>query len=1111
MRTRTLLPGVSAVLVVASTWPLVPARAADPSSEAVEFFEKKIRPLLVENCFECHGNVKKPKAHLRLDSRAAMLKGGDSGPVLVPGKPEASQIIKAVRFNDSDLRMPKRGKMADQRIADLIAWVKMGAPWPGDSGKTTANGPGEFNLQERRKHWAFQPIKAVIPPDVKNKTWPRSPLDSFILAKLEAAGLSPAPAADKRTLIRRVTYDLTGLPPSPAEIDAFVADQAPDAYEKLVDRLLASPHYGERWGRHWLDLVRFAETGGHEFDFDLPEAYAYRDYVIRAFNADLPYNQFVLEHVAGDLLVKPRRHPTKHFNESILGTGFWFLGESKHSPVDIRQDCADRIDNQIDVFSKTFLGLTVACARCHDHKFDAISTRDYYALSGYLRSSRFQRAFLDAPEKTRSIIGQLQKLEAEARVLAVAASARTLSARTEKLTAFLLSGRTKDQQLDSAGLDRWTKAVQSIDAKRADHPLHAWLVLAGPKLDLAPDKFRAKKKELVEHMRARAARAAEFGDNCIVFEDFSKNGFVDWFVTGDAFETRPSTPADIVWQPDARMPVKSVRAAGAAHSGLISNHLQGALRSRTFTIDRKRIWYHVAGTGARFNLIIDGFQRIMDPIYGGLTFVVNHGDRFAWHGQDVSMWIGHRAYIEVLDDGPGFAAFDKVLFTDEAQAPPEPPNRMVLKLLDDPAVSSPDVLARKYQELFQVIIGQWHQGKLASSGDCADRIALLNWLLQGELLSAITVAPFDKEPDVLAKLTILANTKRQLEAAIPQPKRALAMADGTGENEHIFIRGSHKNLGPEAPRSFLGALSGHEPPGSTRRHVARGSGRLELARRMLDPSDPLPARVMVNRIWQHHFGEGIVRSVDNVGILGERPTHPELLDHLAMEFVEHGWSIKKMHRLMLLSSAYRMASRSDTRADELDPQNKLLHRMPIRRLEAECIRDAMLAVSGRLDRAMFGPGVPPHLTPFMLGRGRPAVSGPLDGAGRRSVYITVRRNFLTPMFLAFDYPIPFTTIGRRSVSNVPAQALTMMNNPFVLQQAETWAKRVLADKGLTPKERIGKMYVTAFGRPPTETESTEALAFLEEQGKQYGRANDPRAWTDLCHVLMNVKEFIFVN
>src|SRR5205809_49906 len=374
--------------------------AADPTQ--AEFFEKKIRPLLVENCHRCHGADKKPKANLRLDSRAAMLKGGDRGPALVPGEPDKSLLVKAVGYQDPDLRMPPKSRLADAQIADLTAWIKMGAPWPeADAGRGATTIVKDFNLQERRKHWAFQPIKRTAPPEVRQRDWPLNPVDRFILAKLEANGLTPVHQADKRTLLRRVTYDLIGLPPTPAEIEAFLADDSPSACEKVVDRLLDSPHYGERWARHWLDLVRFAETSGHEFDMDLADAYRYRDYVIRALNQDLPYDQFVTEHIAGDLVSRPRLHPTERFNESILGTGFWFLGESVHSPVDVRADEADRIDNQIDVLTKTFLGLTVSCARCHDHKFDAISTKDYYALYGYLRSSRHQHAFIDDPDASR--------------------------------------------------------------------------------------------------------------------------------------------------------------------------------------------------------------------------------------------------------------------------------------------------------------------------------------------------------------------------------------------------------------------------------------------------------------------------------------------------------------------------------------------------------------------------------------------------------------------------------------------------------------------------------------------------------------------------------------
>jgi hypothetical protein len=347
---------------------------------------------------------------------------------------------------------------------------------------------------------------------------------------------------------------------------------------------------------------------------------------------------------------------------------------------------------------------------------------------------------------------------------------------------------------------------------------------------------------------------------------------------------------------------------------------------------------------------------------------------------------------------------------------------------------------------------------------------------------------------------------RRQEAALPPPRRGLAMAEGTGVNERVHIRGNPKALGEEAPRRLLVVLAGE---GQALPKV--GSGRLELARRLAEEHWELPARVMVNRLWQHHFGAGIVRSPDDFGFQGERPTHPELLDWLAAELRRRGWSLKAMHRLMVLSSAYRMSSRAGERAEKADPRNELLHRMPIRRLEAEAIRDTMLALSGRLDRTMYGPGPLPHLTPFMLGRGRPGASGPLDGAGRRSVYLNVRRNFLSPMFLAFDYPIPFSTIGRRGVSNVPAQALTLLNNPFVIEQARLWSERVLAEPGLSDAQRVQRMYESAFGRPATAEELSDALAFLAEQGGERGRTGSVRAWADLAHVLFNVKELIFVN
>ncbi|HEY2908993.1 MAG TPA: DUF1549 domain-containing protein, partial [Gemmataceae bacterium] len=381
-----------------------PIRAAEPPIDN-DYFEAKVRPILVANCFTCHG-ANKPKGDLRLDSRAAMLKGGENGPALQPGDPDKSAIIRAIRY-DGDIRMPRKGKLAAGEIAILTAWVKGGAPWPAET-VAKGNAAAKLDLQARAKaEWSFQPIRSPAIPASKNAT----PIDAFLLRKLTAAGLGFAPPAEKRVLLRRLYFDLIGLPPTAAELDAFANDYSPDAYEKVVDRLLASPHYGERWGRHWLDLVRYAETFGHEFDFEIQGAWRYRDYVVRAFNADVPYNRFLTEHIAGDLLDKPRRNPKDGSNESLTATGFWWLGESKHSPVDSRGDYADRTDNQIDVFGKAVLGLTIACARCHDHKFDPIATRDYYALFGVLSSSRFQRADINDPQASVKLLDEIAALK----------------------------------------------------------------------------------------------------------------------------------------------------------------------------------------------------------------------------------------------------------------------------------------------------------------------------------------------------------------------------------------------------------------------------------------------------------------------------------------------------------------------------------------------------------------------------------------------------------------------------------------------------------------------------------------------------------------------------
>lgn len=1083
-----------------------PALGADPTAEQLEFFEKSVRPLLVEKCQTCHG-PNKQQGSLRLDSRASILTGGDSGPAVVPGKVDKSLLIEVIHYGGDTFQMPPKGKLKETEIAALTKWVEQGIPWPKNDvaavGKVEA-----FNLAERKsKHWSFQPLTAPAPPAVKQTDWVRTPVDAFILSKLEQAGLKPAAPADKRALLRRVSFDLTGLPPTPAEIDAFLADDTPQAYEKVIDRLLASPRYGERWARHWLDLARYAETAGHEFDFEMPTAYRYRDYVIRAYNDDLPYNQFVIEHLAGDLLPEPRRNPTEQWNESILGTGFFFLGESKHSPVDIREDEAARVDNQLDVLSKTFLGLTVACARCHDHKFDAISTKDYYALAGFLQSSRQQDAYLDS-ETIRPRAEALSQVKGRARQMAAEAVKGSRRKQAGELGQYLLaaraaidprvkletpaSGAAAAQQikLDAGRLEAMQKMLREA-AKSHVHPLFAWALLA------TDPSFNADTPEGFEKWRRSALAKLKNDDKKEgIFKDFAASGYQGWYTTGEAFQAGPTRGLTVdlaVSSPEnPAVNVAKVYPAGVAHSGAVALKERGVLRSETFVIEKPFILYHGAGKDANVRLIIDSFQRIQNPIYGELAFSLKK-EVPSWHAQNVRMWVGHKAYIEILDQGDGYAAIDQIRFADAAGSPVSP-NEWLVQIVGDAAIKTPAELAARLQaEAVRSL------EECSAAGADASTTGLAAWISeQNELFGSIEL------PNAGEYLKVTSEADR-LTKELPVSRLALAMTDGTSEDEQIFIRGSHKNLGEAAQRRFLEAFVGDKPLAP-----AKGSGRLDLARQMVDPAvNPLVPRVMVNRIWQHHFGRGLSPTPDDFGNMGQAPTHPELLDYLASEFIRGGWTQKRMHKLLVLSNTYQMASRADAAAEAADPVNALWHRMPIQRLEAEAIRDAILAVTGRLDTQMYGPGVKPHLSANMIGRGRPGQSGPVDGDGRRSIYLNVRRNFLIPMLLAFDFPQPFTAIGKRSVSNVPAQALSLMNNPFVVEQSALWGKKIQAQPGATP-DKIAGMYVAAFGRPPEPEELTSAVQFLDEQSKRPG-GSEVQAWADLGHVMFNVKEFIFIH
>lgn len=1031
--------------------------AQEPDQETLEFVETKVRPLLEARCFECHAsNSKEVKGGLLLDSTAAIRKGGESGPAVVPGKPGESLLIEAINYDGYE--MPPRSKLPAGEIEILTKWVRLGAPLPGTS-KAMAGKPRPFPLQQRMaEHWSWHPIKDHSPPTVRDKGWPTDDIDRFILSRLERKGLKPAAPADRRTLVRRIYFDLIGLPPTPEQVAKFAGNPKPDqeAVGELIDELLASPHFGERWARHWMDLVRYAETLGHEFDYPLRHAHEYRDYLIRAFNADVPYDQFATEHIAGDLMPNARRHPTEDFNESIIGTGFWFFGEAKHAPVDAKGEEAAMVDNQIDVFSKTFLGLTVSCARCHDHKFDAISAADYYALSGFLQSSRKDVGLLDPGQRIASGRKKMETLiAAGSKVVNEAIAEQVRNPDAAKVRAFF--ERTPDPEL-----------------RKVEHPLYVLAATAG----VTSANELAKIDEVKQAVSAAVDRHTQSRERFETFADFSDGAPADWFYTGEAIKESVTNGTEWKWQKTDKI---SRHRPGRLNSARVSGKLQGVLRSPTFTLNHNQIVYRTSGQDVQVRVIIEGYwmNEFNGLLFNGAKLDVKTGgaDRWVRQGGDVSRYKGARCHIEVIDWSGGGFALQEIAFTNGGPDPtPVVPKSSVEILKSNP---------RSFDELFEKTA---QFARAGVNGRNRAAAGLLNSMIDAGLVDI---------SGARAALDPVREQLSSLEKGMPNPRRVLAIADGSAENERLFVRGSHKNLGDVVPRRSLEAFRADDMQREP------GSGRLLLAKQLFDGSNPYPARVMANRIWHHLFGSGIVASPDNFGVLGKRPTHPELLDHLAKSFESDGWSIKRLIKRLMLTRTYQMASVGDDGADTADPENLLRHRAAVRRLQGEPIRDALLAISGRLDRRMYGGSVPVHLTHFMQGRGRPK-NGPLDGNGRRSVYIKINRNFLSPLMLAFDTPIPFTTIGRRGNSNVPAQALILLNDPFVTQQAELWAKRTMKEASDT-QARVERLYESAFARSPTADELKQAADFVSSQGDKLA------AWKDLCHVLINTKEFIFLN
>ncbi|MFO0425965.1 MAG: PSD1 and planctomycete cytochrome C domain-containing protein, partial [Planctomyces sp.] len=1110
-----------------------------------------VYPLLESRCFECHSgsavsesrpSEKAPSANaesaadsaldrkkggLVLSRRSAILKGGDSGPALVPGKPEESLIISAVSYESFE--MPPRSRLPVEEVQILERWIADGAFWPDSVAETPADpetAPTAFPLEERRRsHWAWQPIRKPAIPLVKNRNWANTDVDRFVQAKLEDAGLEPAPDADRRTILRRLYFDLIGLPPTPADVDAFLNDAGTteSAMETVVTRLLESPKFGERWARHWLDLVRYAETLGHEFDYPLPHAWQYRDYVIRAFNDDVPYDQFVREHIAGDLLPDPRKNRERGFNESEIATGFWYLGEDKHAPVDVRGEEAARIDNQIDVFSRTFLGLTVACARCHDHKFDAVTTADYYALSGFLQSSRRRTAWRDLDGRTSEWQSQLiQARKGLTDHLFPELQRLTSNELLKDLTKFAMSEPQATASNDPNS-GQASVSFAGVSGSDVGHPLSLAVRISQLPGTAKTDAAQIKQVAIDWCREVQAAeQSVPAEQNLAQFDNGLPEG---WKVYGEAFPSDltdglisgSKTPQEQSAEALRRdvMSAASWTDAGpqlkrqqGVSSRVLAPGLRGVLQSPTFELKHPEILVLAAGRSSRMRLVIDGYvmNEFSGLLFDGTRQSIDSGDEFRWIriSGDTHRYQGHRCHLEFLDENDGWFAIREIRFAGSpGEAPPKDPLPGAASIAlatsltewlqqQKPGDVRADLILRKISE---VTFSDRHWPAIASS--------------------AGLLSESHGRPEFLQ----LTDRWKQLAGQTPESDPVLVMCDGTGEDEHIMIRGSHRNPGPVVPRRFLEALSGRNSIHtltSFRPPVHSESGRLELAEQLVSDSNPLTARVMVNRIWQHLLGRGIVATPDNFGANGELPSNPELLDYLASEFRTQGWSVHQMIRTITLSRVYRMSSARNPEAEQKDPRNLLHHRAMIKRLEGEAIRDAILAVSGRLDSTMSGPSVPVYLTPYMQGRGRPKDSGPLDGAGRRSIYQAVNRNFLSPFMLAFDTPAPATSVGRRNVSNVPDQALILLNSEFISQQAALWAAGLIEGKHATAADLIQTAYRQALARnaEPQELKTMEEflVATAAEQGIPATSATTSLpAVTDLCHVILNQKEFLFLD
>ena len=1078
--------------------------------DASEFFEKRVRPILVNECWGCHASGTQ-QGGLRLDSREAAIRGGGRGPAIVPGDPEASLLVRALRHEG--LQMPLGGRLAERNIADFVRWIQDGAIWLPSPPEVADE---DASASRARTHWAFLPVQIPTPPAVRHEAWVANEIDAFVLARLEAEGLRPASQSSRRKLIRRLAFDLTGLPPRPEMVEAFVSSESPTAYGELVGRLIESERFGEHWARHWMDWVRYSESHGSQGDFELPMAWMYRDYLIRAFNLDVPFDQMLREYLAGDLLEDPRLNSKDGLNESMLGPGNLRMVEYGYVPVDALDDQVKVVDNQIDVLSKALQGLTVSCARCHDHKFDPITQKDFYAIYGILASSRPGLVTVDSPTVLAAGRDRLEELRQQIRSKLAAAWAKdavSLASLLAQADAEL--EKEADSETESQEDEEPNRRLQALVARLTiddlpeDDPLRAWQELRVPDSDR---DFHDRWQDLVLKWQKKSEEARKF--NGATFRsawDLTESSHSRaWFPTGPGVPTEPTRTGEYRVEPEGDQIIGGLLPAGI-HTGLDSRKYGGILGSPRFRVASDYISLRVSGGNfASAKLVVENY-----PIGDGGIHPAKEltGDRTEWVRFDTAYRKGQMAHIELQTlgdrsrpfrenrrepdrvaqrDGRSNFGISEVVFHDTEESP-RPEHQAMLHLLEGEPPQTLRELEQRFDRLVREAAEAWSSDTLDSS-----RTAFLDSLVRSGLVPTSV--------DGLNDLRPLVEEYRAAENDAPVPRRAPGVLPGTSFDQPLFVKGDHQKPAEPVERRYLEFLGG-EP------FRTEGSGRLELAEAIASADNPLTARVLVNRLWHYLFGKGIVSTVDNFGLTGDKPSHPALLDFLATRFVEGGWSIQHMIRYIVSSNSYKMSTESSPEAQARDPGNRLLQHQNARRLPAESIRDAILETSGDLDPTMYGPSVNVYYVGKTEGGG---TKGPLDGARRRSVYQAVKRNAQNPFLEVFDAPKPSTTRGRRDVTNIPAQSLAMLNDPFVVGQAARWANRTLADGAISPRDRGVRMFRRAIGRSPDMGEidllMTSLGAFAEERDlPEVEWLGSESLWKDFAQSLFNLKQYIYLR